>query len=355
MQRSKTIFLSFTGKPLERAHTILQIKDGYECWNLNKISLDGFVDRIKEKIPPVNDNVLCNYKIESSSQDLFGITEEQYGKCSWGLLIPETLEEGGLSSAETMFLLNLYSPSFLYPVFHVNDMGIMQIIHDKDFSPYYYNQDGTIFCDPNFVSFYKLLFEQSKYGSWHLDRIQSWDKEDWRLFVAALLFSGLKDYVNSKNIFGWQRESAEMVTILEALFTAGDSQHEEVSYRLRKRIAVLLAWMFPSIEEDIKELYKTRSAFVHGSFFQQIARESPRAHNNLPVPDFKRLYIYKEYVRFALVAYLNLARIIRSNDIQDLDSVMNGLERAIIDLPLRERLIAETRKIIELMPPPKFK
>ena len=355
MNRTKIMFFAFTGKPAEQAQNIFEIQDGYEFWNLKKFTIDGFVGALKAKIPPVNNNVLCNYKVDDGTREPFGITEKQYEKCSWGLLIPDTLEEGGFSHAETMFLLNLYSPNFLYPVFHANDMGIMRQKHDKDSMIYFHTQNHSIFNNKNFVAFYKALFEKSKYGSWHLDRIQQWDKEDWRLFVAAFLYSGLKDYENAKSSFGWQRESAEMATILEALFTAGDAHNEEVMYRLRKRVAVLLAWKFPDIEKDIKELYGARSAFVHGSFFEQISKESPGAYNNLPTPNFDLLYKHKEYVRLALIAYMNLAKIIQSEGIDNVGSVMDALERAIIDIELREKLIAETKKLFALMPEPTFK
>ena len=350
MNRTKTMFFAFTGQPVEQEEKFIEIQDGYEFWNLKKFKLVEFIDALKSKIPPVNNNVLHNYKIEDSTPASFGITEKQYEQCSWGLLIPDTLDEGGFSDAETMFLLNLYSPNFLYPVFHANDMGITKQKHNKDLTIYFHNQNHSIFNKSDFVTFYKLLFDQSKYGSWHLDRIQSWDKEDWRLFVVALLYFGLADYENVKSPFGWQRESADMATIMEALFTAGDTQNGEVAYRLRKRIAVLLAWQFPQIEKDIKKLYKERSSFVHGSFFQQIAKKSPNAYGNLPTPNFDLLYKQKEYVRFAFVAYLNLARVIKSEGINGITSVISGLEQAIIDITLREQIINETKKLFALMP-----
>lgn len=356
MDRTKTIFFAFTGKDPGQTEKIRDIQNGYEFWNLKKFTIDEFVEEIKKKIPPINNNVIHNYKADgSNNRDPFTITEEQFKKCSWGLLIPDTLEEGGFSHAETMFILNLYSPNFLYPYFFVNDMGIMWQKHDKNSMIYFHTQDCLIFNNENFVKFYKTLFEQSKYGSWHLDRIQLWNKEDWRLFVAALLYSGLKDYENEKNSFGWQRESAEMGTILEALFTASDARNEEVMYRLRKRIAVLLVWKFPDIEKDIKELYGARSAFVHGSFFEQIAKESPNAYNNIPIPNFNLLYKHKEYVRVALAAYLNLAKIVNSGGIDNVKSVMDALEKSIIDIKLREMLISETKKLFDLMPELRFK
>ncbi|MDD5144772.1 MAG: DUF4209 domain-containing protein [Candidatus Pacebacteria bacterium] len=355
MNRTRKMFFAFVGKEPEQTEKISEIQDGYEFWNLKKFVLDEFVEELKKKIPPVNNNVIHNYKVDSDSREPYAITEEQFKKCSWGLLIPDTLEEGGFSYAETLFILNLYSPNFLYPCFYVNDMGIMRQKHDKDSMIYFHTQDYSIFNNKNFVEFYKILFEQSKYGSWHLDRIKLWNKEDWRLFIAAFLYSGLKDYENSKSLFGWQRESAEMATILEALFTADDSRNEEVMYRLRKRIAALLAWKFPDIEKDIKELYEARSAFVHGSFFKQIAKESPGAYNNLPSPDFNLLYKHKEYVRVALAAYLNLAKIVSLENIDNVKSVMDALEESIIDFRLREKLISETKTLFDFMPEPRLK
>lgn len=347
------MFFAFTGKAIERSKKILEIQDGFECWDLKQFTLDEFVEEIKKKIPPVNKNVLRNYRIETETVGIFGMTEKQYEKASWGLLIPNTLEEGGFSYAETLFLLNLYSPNFLYPLFYVNDMGIIRQKFDKDPFIYFHTQDHSIFSTKEFITFYKTLFEQSKYGSWHLDRIQSWDKEDWRLFVATLLFTGLKDYENAKSSFGWQRESAEMSTILEALFTADDSRNEEVIYRLCKRIAVLLHWQFPNIEKEIKkELYKARSDFVHGAFFLQIAKESPTAYNNIPTPDFNLLYKHKEYVRYAFAAYLHLALLIKHDpaEYKNHKTVMSALEESIVDTELREKLIKETRALFALMP-----
>ena len=355
MNRTKVMFFAFTGKSVEQAETILEIQDGYECWDLKKFTFDEFVEELKKKIPPINKNVLRNYKIEAETVDLYGLMEKHFEQCSWGLIIPDTLEEGGFSSAETMSLLNLYSPNFLYPVFHANDMGITRQTHGKDPFHYFHTQNGKIFQTKEFVTFYKLLMDQTKYGTWHLDRIQTWDKEDWRLFVASLLYSGLKDYENSKSSFGWQRESAEMGTILEALLTAGDARNEEVMYRLRKRVAVLLAWKFPGIEKDIKELYGARSAFVHGSFFEQIAKDSLTAYNNIPTPDFDLLYKHKEYVRLALVAYLHLAKVIKGGGIDGVKSVMDALEQGIINIELREKLNLETKKLFSLMPNPTLK
>lgn len=85
----------------------------------------------------------------------------------------------------------------------------------------------------------------------------------------------------------------------------------ENGYRLRKRLAVLLSHRLPSIEEDIKNLYAQRSAFVHGSFFRQFYKEIKvgNALAELPQPPFNFLYQQKEHVRTALIAYLYVHKV----------------------------------------------
>ncbi len=158
-----------------------------------------------------------------------------------------------------------------------------------------------------FVDFHRALISQSVYSSWQADRVTRWTEEQWRLFVASLLYSELQQYEHGKQVFTWQRESADLATILEALFTATEGDTSEVGYRLRKRSAVLLSTWLPGIEKDLKELYKQRSAFVHGSFFTGIYKKTKAAKNwsNLPSPPFAFLYRQKEHVRIALAAYLH--------------------------------------------------
>jgi hypothetical protein len=79
----------------------------------------------------------------------------------------------------------------------------------------------------------------AQYGTWDANRVAQWSREDWRLFLAALLFSGLQEYENGTGSYGWQRESADMSALLKALFTADDPNNEKVGYRIRKRLAML--------------------------------------------------------------------------------------------------------------------
>ncbi len=91
---------------------------------------------------------------------------------------------------------------------------------------------------------------------------------------------------------------------------------------------------------------------MHGSFFAQIAKDSKRANNNLPSPDFNILYKQKEYVRWALVAYLHLAKLIKLNPTayDNAKTVIDLLEQAIIDIELRKKLLGELEAIFALMP-----
>jgi hypothetical protein len=352
VKRNPTIFLAFAGLDAAQNEDVFHIADGYECWNLRKFGLDDFIEALKKKIPPVNDNVLRYYKAKSEPENI-GVTDELFEKCSWGLLVPDSLEDAaGNSYSETVFLMNLYSPTFLYPLFYASDFGMRPAI-DKlaMFFPSYQNQ-SLIFKTKEFVKFFKIMLSQSQYGTWASERAQRWNKEDWRLFVAGMLYSGLRDYDSGKNSFGWQRESADMATILESLFTAGDSQSEEIGYRLRKRIGALLSHRFASIEDDVKKLYSERSAFVHGSFFAQIAKDSKRAYSGLPSPDFGSLYQQKEYVRWALVAYMHLAEVIRiqPESYGGLGTVIGMLEKAILDTELRKIAIQDVEEVLSLLP-----
>jgi hypothetical protein len=118
---------------------------------------------------------------------------------------------------------------------------------------------------------------------------------------------GLREYEDGKDSFGWQRESADMACVLEALFSAEDKTRMDIGKWLRRRLGVLLSGRFPTVEEDVKTLYEQRSAFVHGSIFAHMARASMQWDHGLPIPDFIFLEEQRERIRWALTAYLHLA------------------------------------------------
>jgi hypothetical protein len=354
----KKIFIAFSGPKIKQRKKFL-IQNGFECWDLEKFSIDEFVNEIKLIISPINDNVLRNYKRDSDGGDSFGITEKEFKKCSWGLLLPDTAPDVLINSySAILFLLNLYAPKFLYPVFYATDFGITKLHHKKNSLIYFHHQNQSkIFKSKKFVKFFHKLLPQSVYGTCQTNRFEKWDKEDWRLFVAVLLYSELKDYENEKETITWQREAADMMTILESLFTAADITFEEIGYRLRKRIATLIGFKFPNLEKDINTLYKERSKFLHGSFFVEVEKEAKKkdSFSGLPLPDFGFLYKHKEYVRLALLAYLNLALVVRQKSFKGFQRSIDVLEAAIIDLKLRKKVISLTKELFDLLPKNQFK
>jgi len=348
----KNIFIAFIGPKIKQRDKFFKIanNDSYECWNLSKLSFDDFIKAIQKKIPPPNKRILKNYKTQP-----FSINQEYYQKCSWGLLLPDRVPNAIIAGySEIMLLINLYSFRFLYPAFYVANIGIIKIDHSEDLLSYHHYQDQyKIFRNKKFITFLETLFPQSVYGSWQRDRCANWNKEDWRLFVASLLFSELKKYENSKDSITWQRESADITTILECLFTAEDSISEGIGYKLRKRVGVLLGFTFENIEEEIRELYKQRSKFIHGSFFNEIGKESknPKSVTGLPLPNFGLLYKKKEYLRFLLISYLNLDRIHKQDKGEfNEEKVIEILEKAILDIELRKKIIKHTKNILYLLP-----
>lgn len=355
MDRNKSIFIAFVGPGITQPEAIFEIGEGYECWNLKKFEFDEFIKALKEKIPPLNDNILANYRFSGGGVQMHGITEEQFKDCSWGLFIPDTLGDASTDNYdETIFLLNLFSSEFLYPLFYGSDFGIKPKFEGKlPIHLRHQQNQSNIFKTEQFIRFFKALVPQSQYGVWYLDRVKEWDKEDWRLFVASFLFKGLESYDNRKDMFGWQRESADMATALESLFTAkADGHNEEIGYKLRKRMAALLSWKFPSIEDDLKGLYDERSAFVHGSFFARLAKGSKKNDGQPPLPDFGLLYKQKEYVRMALVACLHLANSIKDNPekYKNNTSIIDVFESSIIDIELRNIVVDDIKELFSLMP-----
>ena len=353
---TKTIFIAFTGPRIQQPVAVHRISAGYECWDLEKFQFDDFLSAVQQRIPPMNENVLRNYKRDGSAGDTpFGITSEDYAKCSWALLLPDLVPDSlGNGYAEILFLLSLYSPHFLNPVFYLSDFGIYRPDHREHYLFYFHDQNQSErFKRPEFVQFYETLVSESGYGIWQAYRMAGWDREDMRLFVACLLFNGLRESEHSKYAFTWQKESADMATILEALFTAGSGENTEIGYKLRKRVAALLAFQFPDIEKEIQKLYRERSEFVHGAFFLRIRKgiEIKDGLAKLPAPPFTFLYGYKERIRFALIAYmhLNKARKSGSGDFKDCASVLDILERAIIDLDTRAKIRANAEAILKLM------
>ena len=352
------LFIGFYGWPagsgIDQDAPRSVIAEGFECWNLRKFSPNEFVDAIKEQIPPVNANVLINYI--NNGTGTFGASEEQYGEYLWGLLLPDPADDSN-GYFETVAIINLFSSKYMHPAFYVDRMGITKLGKFKEINVEPNDMQGhEQFKTENFVSFYTAMIDQMKYFIWKRVNVTSWSKEDWRLFMAAIFYNGLDEYQKSKSGFTWQRESTDMSTLLETLLTAGDQQTEEIGYRLRKRAGVLIGWKFNDIETELKTLYKDRSEFVHGSYYKKIISEMRRNQYDTampPPPDFKKIYKTKERIRIIFAAYLFLHKH-KISGIEPLfnpyDSVQDMLEHAILNIELRNKIIAIIKPIVEMLP-----
>ena len=272
---SKSIFIAFTGPGIDQAEPVCKIADGYECWNLKTFDLDGFIASVQSRIPPVNENVLGNYKLAPGApQDPFAITDGQYGAAAWGLLLPHDIPEVIVDGyGETLFLLNLYSPRFLYPCFYVTDLGIWRRDYGKRREIYFHaQQQSARFRREEFVKYHQMLKSEAGYGSWNAYRMKCWSTEDWRLLLASILYVGLQDCENSKEFITWPREAADMATILETLFTAGTDDNSEVGYKLRKRAAALVAFRQPGRRTGNQDPVQ-RTQFLRAWFVFSVARQ----------------------------------------------------------------------------------
>lgn len=175
---------------------------------------------------------------------------------------------------QVLFILELYLNSFLNPIFKFDRLWFEKLnyYYFDTFNDWYLKTiDIEKFC--NFLNNYSLII---KYSYWLRDRIrewvQKWDKEAFRLYIALWLYKELKNYCRWKSIHYWEKEVMEMWIIFETLFT-DPNEKESIWYILRKRIHFLLWDLIENVETKIKEIYNTRSNFVHWSFFEKVIRE----------------------------------------------------------------------------------
>lgn len=354
------IFFAFTGPAIQQDEKFFIIGEKFECWNLKKINFEDFLENIKIKIPPRGPNMLKHYS-KNGTTGHYGIDESKFAEASWGLLLPEDIDTGSIDNYyEILFLLNLYSKNFLYPIFYVTDFGISRIENVSNTPNYcippmacwHYQNKASIFKQKNFIDFYEMMKKESVYGAWNAHTSAGWEKEDWRLFVACLLFKEQKKYNKGRDIFTWQKEAAEIATIFEALLTA-DGNPTEVSYRLKKRSSVMLSHRISTIEQEIKKLYDLRSNFVHGSFFQKIYNDIQVKDKiaMIPLGEFEFLEKQKESARLLIVTYLNLHNLLSQGYFgEGQKTVINLIEDAIINIELREKIQDENSKILNLLP-----
>lgn len=352
------IFIGFGGPKTESKNY-----DGgkISCWSLATSSLESFIDEVKKVIPPINDNITDENYFGGGHKANFGLgIKEIWGKVSWGILIQDDAARSYTDLYErALFLINVFSPSFLYPIFYVSHLGAHRISYDH--YPYanmfgwpadirYHNQNQfEKFAAENLELFFNNLLPQSIYVSNSADRLRDWTREEWSIFAAAILFEGLKTYDSSKSPFLWQREAADISAIAEALCV---EEKEELRYRLGKRCSVLVeSAHFNNVEGDIKKLYTLRSEFVHGKFGNRIRKGNKGGSwgwDETLLEDFEFLERQVKLIRFLFAGYLKLKS--ESDLLGGYGTVQSMLETAIIDTNLRARVNSSTQAIFALMP-----
>jgi len=390
------VFRGYKNTQLRKKHVIAT---GIECWNLRKMKFDEFISEISTAIAPRNPSMTeasylqdHHFRITSAHENdinkIKAAWKPYYELASWGLLIKiktnswakkvnhhirfpitdQYLEDNAL------FLINLFSPYFLHPIFIVNDMGF----HSSDI-PYgelkvslQDQQQAPAFKSQNFVkflnelsrmdyTFYNLLsLEVTGTGSQGMNDLYKIlrkkkivSQEEYRAARACCLFDQLKKYsCRGKNHLN-DKEYVEFCTILETLITFDG--RSGASYKLSKRITLMLGNVLKNvdIDDEIAGLTKKRNNFIHGTSFSVIEAVDHADFLKKYKELFRSTELFTKITRFVLVGYLYLLkqkqfhlafRNISKNSIPEL------LDSALLDIKLRSKLQMQLRKIYSLMP-----
>lgn len=175
---------------------------------------------------------------------------------------------------QLLFLLELFLNDFLNPIYKFDRLWYEKLKYEpvKTFQDWYLdkiNIDNLY----NFLSNYKGIID---YSYWLRTRIYDWglnsDNESFRLYVWLSLYAQLREYSNWKSIHFWEKEVMEIWILFETLFTQ-PKEKESIWYTLKKRIHFLSLDLIDNIENKIKEIYNSRSNFVHGSIFEKVRKE----------------------------------------------------------------------------------
>lgn len=175
---------------------------------------------------------------------------------------------------QLLFLLELYFNTFLNPIFKLDRLWYSKLKYNdsETYNDWFLNQIDigklNIFIDS-----YKWIID---YSYWYRDRVFKWvkdkNKEDFRFYITLWLYQDLVNHSCLKSVHYWEKEVMEMWIILETLFT-NSNEKEWIWYLLKKRIHFLCLDSFEDIEKKIKEIYNTRSNFVHWSFYEKVIKE----------------------------------------------------------------------------------
>ncbi|MBI2635738.1 hypothetical protein HYW84_00215 [Candidatus Peregrinibacteria bacterium] len=361
------IFIAFAGKKSSETEITLRLSPTIEYWNLQNIDFDTFVDLVKKAIHPVHDNITD----DRYAQDTWKCDVKQLyqNEASFGLLLPTPATDRNYGYHDAaLHALNLFSPAFLYPIFHVDDLGCSATPHlhtSREYGQTVRDQPDVSkhFRTENFVKYYEKTFGSLDYFGRNRDLGKTWMPNDWRLCWMHTLYGDLRGYQNTAKIQGtFLKECVDLCVILEALFFDEKAEKETpmlrallhclfgkrqgIGSKLKQRTAVLVGSFRSGIPNTIYDLYDLRCKYVHGEIFRKMKGFDDGSPTG---KDFDFLEKATSYVRYLLIAYTFLY--VQRQDIGvKNDEIVPLLDAAILDCTLRKKIQEKSQEILSLLP-----
>ena len=346
------IFLAFPSYQVKLKSRI-KLLGKFEFWNLDKIKKDEeFIKLIKAKIKPHNKNIKNNYFFGKTIDDF----KKVYKKANWGILLPTYVKENYHLGSEDLFILNLYSDLFLKPIFCVNRHGIHFINPNvDDLIRAQYHSHDKLFTNNKLIKFYKTLMPEVVNMDWHADKVSSWTREDWRIYVVKTLFNDLEKYQRSKYITTWQKECVDLVNFYETLLSR--FKNDNGKYKIIQRIEILLGNYykndFAKIRQELVKLFDYRNEFIHGSFFDRLLKETQKkakdGNNNLTTNiDFAFLERQTLIAKRVLILFFCIRKKFYKN--KPTNSVPQIIHKSIMDIQLRLKIQKYIKQTLDLLP-----
>lgn len=343
------IFLAFPGYQVTIDKKIKKIGN-FEFWNLEKINEDEFISLIQKKIKPLNKNFKRNYFHGRSEQDY----RESYRSSSWGMLLPNYVENHLDGRFESLFTVNLFSQYSLPVMFYVSSIGV-SVEKDKILlaEKAQFHSEDKKFINKKFINFYNKLFPTLIGCRWEAGEVLKWSREDWRLYISRLLFERLAKYQKSKQIMTWQSECAEIVSFYEAILPRYPKDNG--SYRIIQKIEILLGKSlkhnFPLVKNGLKELFASRNEFVHGSFFDRLKKNTKVYPDNnlaqLPSVDFNFLQAQADLAKKVFIVFLYLKKLKQRKSLRN--TIPEIIHSGIMDIDIRKKIQNHSEEILKLL------
>ena len=274
------------------------------------------------------------------------------------MLLPDYSKDSLGSRYESLFVTNLFSGLYLPVTFYVGKHGItVEKIKLEDHKKTCFHGEDKKFTNKNFLRFYKLLVSEIMGTNWHAYEVLTWDREQWRLSIACLLFNELEKYQKSKEIMTWQKECAEIVTLYEMLLSR--FKNDNGRYKIIQRVEVLLGGHyknnFKNIKKHLTTLFDYRNEFVHGGFFDRLKKETNSYSDNkqmaqLPSVDFKFLEEQPELLRKTLIVFVYLRKKFKKTKAKTLKglSIPEIINLGIMDITVRKKIQKYAREILKV-------